>query len=97
MNDRILAAFWQPRSRRFCYLTNEELTARSGYMPGHPRVRELIKEGKIIRERIQGASNDEYVFCLSPAAQRLVTALADQGKLPQRPVKLTATPQEVKA
>ncbi len=91
--SRILAAFWQPKSRRFCELTVEEIRARSGVDTDGGEFRQLTQH-KVIRKQVICSTSPVSVYRLSPEGERRVSAMVVLGKLPKINRRLTAIPKE---
>ena len=91
---RILAAFYQPKTRLFVSLTGDEILQRSGLPPGHTDARSLIARGVIVRQRLQGVNKGIWAYHLSPGGERRVLAMTVVGTLPKTFVRLTAQPKE---
>lgn len=88
----ILAAFYQPKSRRFVPLTREEFQQRSGFMPGHPDAMSLIARHIIKREKPPGMQTDEWIYSLSIKGEARVRQMAETGALP-KVARLTGKPK----
>lgn len=93
---RILAAFYQPKSKRFVSLTTDEVAQRCGLPVGHPDARSLIARGIILRQRLQGVNKGAWAYHLSPGGERRVLAMVVVGTLPRPFLRLTAVHHAVK-
>ena len=89
---RIIAAFYQPKAKRFVSLTSDEIRNRSGFPPGHPNARSLIARGVITRTKLQGMNASEWLYSLSRDGEARVSAMVTMGTLPKPVFRLTATP-----
>jgi hypothetical protein len=93
---RILAAFWKPKSRRFCELTSDEIMERSGHHVTCGTFRALIEHRVVIYSTIVTCSRIK-LYRLAPEGERRVSAMIVMNRLPKFGRRLTAIPQEVKA
>lgn len=89
---RILAAFWQPKAKRFCELTAEEVRDRSGRDISCPEFRSLVQR-RVIRWTTIASDSQVKVYRLYPEGERRVSAMVVMGTLP-RLTKLTAIPPD---
>lgn len=90
---RILAAFWQPLSRRFVELTADEIRSRVHVDPQCPEFRQLLQHRVILRTTIPSDSKVK-VYRLAPEGERRVSAMIVMGRLPGINRRLTAIPQK---
>ncbi len=88
---RILAAFWQPNSKRFCELTGNEIRERTRMELTSPEFRQLSQHRLILRTKLQ---DNFHVYRLSPAGERRVSEMVVMNTLPKIARKLTAKPQD---
>lgn len=93
---RILAAFWQPKSKRFCELTSDEIMERSGHHVTCGTFRALT-EHKVVIHSVIATDCRVKLYRLSPEGERRVSAMIVMNRLPKFGRRLTAIPQEVKA
>jgi hypothetical protein len=92
---RILAAFWQPKSKRFCELTADEIMERSGHHVTCGEFRALI-EHKVIRFQTIYSDARCKVYRLAPEGERRVSAMVVMNRLPKIGRRLTAVPIDSK-
>ncbi len=92
---RILAAFWQPKSKRFCELTAGEIRERTGMTTDCSDFAQLTKH-KVIVWQALGCGTGIRVYRLSAEGQRRVGMMLGQNSLPATGRKLTAIPQEMR-
>ena len=90
----VLAAFWQPRARRFVELTGQEVMRRCGMTLGAAPAQSLLQRGFITREKAQGLNSHEWIYRLTITGERRVRQMIDAGMMP-KPTgpRLTAKPQ----
>lgn len=90
--SRILAAFWQPLSRRFVELTADEIRARVHIDPQCPEFRQLLQHRVILNAKLTGDARVS-LYRLAPEGERRVSAMIVMGRLPGINRRLTAIPQ----
>ena len=90
---RILAAFWQPKAKRFCELTSEEVTARCGYGVSSREFQALAQTRVILSSGIP-CEKKTRLYRLSAEGEDRVAAMIRFGTMPKPSPRLTAIPRE---
>lgn len=91
--SRILAAFWQPLSKRFVELTADEIRTRVHIDPQCPEFRQLLQHRVILSTKLAGDARVS-LYRLAPEGERRVSAMIVMGRLPGINRRLTAIPQK---